>query len=742
MWGLGAQVEEETLGWIRERAAVPGMSRYRLAREVCERLQWCDARGKRREMACRQSLLKLARRGVLPLPAARREPPQRAKAAPVEAACFVGTLAELGPIALQCVTGDRALGRLWDGLMAAHHPLGPGPLCGAQLRYLIVSERYGLLGALAFSAAARRLRAREAYLGWSEAERQRDLQHVVCNSRLLIAPSVQVKYLASQVLGRAARTIGRDWQAHYGYAPWALETFVAAPWRGSAYRGANWVEVGETAGRGREDRARESACGRKRVFIQILEPARFPNAGRTQQPTRDWAQQEFGAADLDARLVRRTIGVARDFFAHPTANLPQACGSAARLKGALRLFQHKHTTMETLLAPHREATWERIGKEPIVLAVCDSTTVNYSAHPATEDLGPIGSTQDGPVGLWLHETLAFTPAGVPLGLLQVQHWARDPERFGAKHARKVRPFEEKESYKWMKSWQAVVQAQAACEATQIVMVADRESDVYELIAAAHGERARLLIRAEANRRLQEGEAALLWPHLHAQPVAGTVTLKVGKRQHCPAREATVSVRFSKVTLRPPAQRSQLGTLSAYAVWAREETPPEGVEPLDWMLITTVPTTSFEQACERLSWYACRWGIEIYHRTLKNGCRIEQRQLGEAKRLEACLAIDLVVAWRVFHLVHLGRSIPQAPCTLYFEEMQWKALLCFTDKSPIAPAQPPSLNEAMRRVAKLGGFLGRKGDGDPGAQTLWLGLQRLDDITAMYRLFAIPPAQAP
>lgn len=115
--------------------------------------------------------------------------------------------------------------------------------------------------------------------------------------------------------------------------------------------------------------------------------------------------------------MRRTISVARDFFGHPSANLPQACGSAARLKGALRLIQYKHTTMETLLAPHREATLERIGKEPIVLAVCDSTTVSYSAHPATEDLRPIGSTKMARSACGCTRTLAFTPAGVPLGLV-------------------------------------------------------------------------------------------------------------------------------------------------------------------------------------------------------------------------------------------------------------------------------------------------------------------------------------
>ena len=152
-----------------------------------------------------------------------------------------------------------------------------------------------------------------------------------------------------------------------------------------------------------------------------------------------------------------------------------------------------------------------------------------------------------------------------------------------------------------------------------------------------------------------------------------------------------------------------------------------------MLLTTAPTDSFEKACVHLSWYTHRWTIEVFHRTLKSGCRIENRQLGCANRLEACLAIDLVVAWRIHHLTKLGRETPDVPCSIYFEEAEWKALTTFVTKKPIPSDKPPTLREAIRMVAILGGFLARKGDGEPGTQTLWLGLQRLDDITEMWKV---------
>src|SRR5207245_3550102 len=146
--------------------------------------------------------------------------------------------------------------------------------------------------------------------------------------------------------------------------------------------------------------------------------------------------------------------------------------------------------------------------------------------------------------------------------------------------------------------------------------------------------------------------------------------------------------------------------------------------------------NFDEAVEKLGWYAKRWGIEVYHRTLKSGCKIEQRQLGSADRLEACLAIDMVVAWRIFHLTKLGRQTPDVLCSVFFDEAEWKALYCFVRQDPKPPDQPPTLREATRMVASLGGFLGRKSDGEPGTKSLWLGIQRLDDIAATWKFMAL------
>lgn len=747
MFIAGREFSDDILERIRERVrSDESLTRTRLSQEVCEWLDWRGVDGRVKEMNCRTALLKLWRRGLIELPAA--QPVSFARAPAVaeperEWPALAMTLAELGPVELVAVSSD-AHSRHWWAMLGAHHPLGVAPLCGAQLRYLIVS-RHGILGGLSFSAAAWRLAPRDTWIGWDDATRQAGLSKVVANSRFLILPGVRVPNLASHALSLAAARVPGDWQARYGYSPVLLETFVERDrYRGTCYRAANWMALGQTQGRGRQDWAHQQAGTVKDIWVYPLTPdfREALTAGSTVVAARrvepaDWAEAEFGGCDLpDARLQARLLTLARDFYARPTANLPQACGSRAKTKAAYRFLDHSDTTMPTLLQRHYRATQARIAQESVVLAVQDTSSLNYSAHAATEGLGPIGTRVDGPQGLHLHSTLAFNPQGTPLGFVDVQCWARDPNDFGKKAKRAQLPIEQKESSKWLKSYQAVAQLQQRCPNTQLVSVGDREADVYELFleAAAQPQGPQLLVRAKHNRKLKD-EQALLWPTLQARPVQGVQILHLPRQGNRAAREAHLSLRFAALQLAPPSRHNKHGALPVWAVLAQEEGAPAGVEPLEWMLLTTLPVQTLEQAVEKLQWYAKRWGIEVLHRTLKSGCRIEQRQLGDADRLEACLAIDLVVAWRIFHLTKLGREVPDAPCTVFFEEAQWKALMVFTTRNPVPPEKPPTLREALRRVASLGGFLGRKGDGEPGTQTLWLGIQRLDDIVTTWRILS-------
>jgi len=727
----------------------PALSRAALARQVCQWLDWRTLLGKLKELSCRVALLKLHRRGLIELPPARQaavSPPKRVRAEGVrpESPAVALSLQALQPVSLLLLEGaDEPASRRWNELMNQYHYLGAGPLCGAQIRYGVRSGHGEWLGGLAFSAAAWHLAARDDWIGWSEEARREHLHQVIGNSRFLILPHLRVAHLASHVLGLALRQVARDWQERYGYRPLLVETFVEAErFTGTCYRAANWLEVGQTVGRGRQDREHSGGRAVKRVFLYALHAQARQRLGghapAPPPPPADWAEEEFGGARLgNKRLGERLLTLARDFYARPQANLPQACQTRARTKAAYYFFEHPDTSMDALLEPHYEATRQRVAAEALVFAVQDTTFLNYSAHPETDDLGPIGSHKESTVGLVLHSTLAFNAQGTPLGLLDVQCWARDRAQFGKRSQRKKLPMEEKESRKWLKSFRQVAEVQQRTRCTRLVSVGDREADIYELFHRALVEENGpwLLVRAERDRLREDGQEHL-WPGMAQHALAGIQEVRVPRRGAQAARVARLEVRFAQVTLRPPHGKEKLGELTLWAVLAEEVEAPPGIkEPLRWMLLTTCPVENFQAACEKVHWYTLRWGIEVYHRTLKSGCRIEQRQLGKAKRLEACLAIDLVVAWRIFHLAKLGREIPDVPCTEYFEEAEWKALLAYVTHNPTPPEQPPSLREAMRMVATLGGFLGRKSDGEPGTQTLWLGLQYLEPLTEMWKLLA-------
>ena len=749
----GQTFTEEILTRIRSRVRdVSTLTRTALSREVCEWMDWRDSTGRLKDMSCRVALLKLSRSGLIELPESRGvsfAKPMDAPAMTAEWLNIETTLAKLGRVWLEPVDGSKACAsKLWWEMMRAHHPQGEAPLCGAQLRYSIRSEA-GVLGGLSFSAAAWRLKPRDCWIGWDDATRNKMLPRVINNSRFLILPGVRVDNLASHVLSLALSRLAADWHTRYHITPLLVETFVdSSSYRGTCYKAANWRLLGQTQGRGRQDRGYLRSKTIKYIWVYPLHMKCQSLLRRNDDPSglsatmelaqnlvpRDWAEEEFGGCDLpDARLQDRLYAMARDFYARPTANITHACASRAKVKAAYRFLDHEKTTMDTLLQPHYRATEARVKRESIVLAVQDTTSLNYTAHAATEDMGPIGSTAQGPQGLHLHSTLAFSTEGTPLGLLDVQCWARDPEDFGKKARRHTTPIEAKESFKWLKSYRAVAQVQTHCPSTLLVSVGDREADIYELFdeAGQSGNGPKLLVRAKHNRKLQD-EQARLWEMMTAREIDGIQVLGVPRQGSRAVREARMEIRHAAVQL-APAKKDGGEPISVWAVLAQESDAPEGVTPLEWMLLTTMPVADFDGAIEKLKWYALRWGIEVFHRTLKSGCRIERRQLGNADRIEACLAIDMVVAWRIYYMNKLGRETPQSPCTVYFEEAEWKALMVFTTKNPIPPAQAPSLREAVRRVASLGGVLGRKSDGEPGTQTLWIGLQRLDDIVVMWRV---------
>lgn len=448
-----------------------------------------------------------------------------------------------------------------------------------------------------------------------------------------------------------------------------------------------------------------------------------------------WIQTELESADLrDSRLNKRLNTIIESFSALPNASIPDKSGSWTKTKATYRFLNNKKVTPENILRPHQHTTKVRISKEKILLAVQDTTYSNYTHLTQTEGLGNIGANQN-LRGILLHSTLAFTPKRIPLGIIHQQSWIRPPEEYGKKNKRHKKSIHEKESQKWLNSLVATQEVQKDFPNTLFINIGDREADIYELFlhASQNNFSTHLIIRAACNRKVDHPEKHL-WSYMETQPIAGSCEVCVPRKNKKEERIANVDVRFAKVTLKPPRAKPNLPLIQLWAIYINESSPPKNEEPLSWMLLTTLEVSSFEEAIQYAEYYSIRFLVELFHKILKSGCKIEKRQLQTAEGLMRCLALDSIVAWRIFFLTMLGRDLPELPCTVILEEHEWKALYCFTHKTPKPPDAPLSLGEATRLIAKLGGFLGRKHDGHPGVQVMWRGMQKLSIISIAWKAF--------
>jgi hypothetical protein len=316
---------------------------------------------------------------------------------------------------------------------------------------------------------------------------------------------------------------------------------------------------------------------------------------------------------------------------------------------------------------------------------------------------------------------------VPLGLLDLYSWAREPGSLGQEKGAN-RPLEDKESVRWVDGFAHVNELAEQLTETRLTDIADREGDIYDLFVEApcpeHG--ADWLVRVQHRDRLLSDERKLA-AAIQGAPVLSDITFDKPATKGRPARTVHQQIKVVRVTLKaPPRPDRTLADVTVTALLATELNPPAGEDPLEWLLLTNLPVQTPEQASEKLLWYLCRWQVEVYFKVLKSGCRIEELQLETRERLEPALALYMIIAWRVLYLTMLGRECPELSCDAVFADEEWRAVYLVTQRKP-PPAQPPSLDTMVRMVASLRGFLNRKRDGFPGPKTLWIGLQRVPDF---------------
>ena len=431
-----------------------------------------------------------------------------------------------------------------------------------------------------------------------------------------------------------------------------------------------------------------------------------------------WAAEEFGGAKLgDGRLNKRLIKLAERFAERPTASIPGACQDGAETQAAYRFFGQAREAKqglgwEAVLTPHIAATEARMRQHPVVLCLQDTTELDFNGQRIA-GLGPL--SYEAQRGLYLHPTYVVTPEREPLGVIDAWMWAREP-----KAADGVRPGE-RESLRWIEGYERVAETAEAMPETRLIYVADREADILELMrtAQARGTPADWLIRAQHNRALPEG--GKLWARVLETEALGEIefTLPARKGQaERPVRQAIHGRRLS-------VKGKDGAPLELTCVIAREVAAPAGVKPIEWRLVTNREADRFEAAAQLIDWYRARWEIELFFHIMKNGCRVEALQLGTVQKIELALAVFMVVAWRLGRLMRLGRIHPDLEAALFFAPEEWQAAY-FLAKKPV-PKTMPSVREVIRRIASLGGFLGRKCDGEPGVKTLWIGMQRVRDF---------------
>ena len=455
--------------------------------------------------------------------------------------------------------------------------------------------------------------------------------------------------------------------------------------------------------------------------------------------TAAWLDSELLTLDLgDERRDRRFQLMVERACDQPTASILQASADWAEARAAYRLLSNAALEPDLVRNAMAQACGRRAGEElatdpgrgapGLLLVVQDTTELDYSRHPATAGLGPTGGG-DGSAGhgRFVHSALAVSAAGLPLGLLHQQTWARDPEEVGSRHARKQRPIAEKESYRWLQTVAAVEQAVPA--EIPLLHLADREGDIFELFALPRRAGSHLLIRAAQDRCVDDPQRHLFAAAAVA-PVVGSFELLVRRAHGHPARPARLEVRVAPLTLCPPASGCHapgLEPVELNLIWLYEPDPPANEKPVQWLLLTDLPVSGLDQARTVAGYYALRWLIERYHYTLKSGCRLQEAQLREAERIERLLVIYCLVAWRLLWLTYAARLDPEQPCTVAFCTVEWQTLWRYFQGATPFPPAPPPLHQAVRWVALLGGFPGRKGDGEPGVKVLWRGLTRLQDI---------------
>ena len=455
-----------------------------------------------------------------------------------------------------------------------------------------------------------------------------------------------------------------------------------------------------------------------------------------------WANFEMCNTDVPhGRSRRNVVLITERLLEKPGSSFSVAVGHAGR-QAATRLFGNPETTVSGLLRGHFQRARMRAEAYPLVLVAQDTTTVDYSSHGATSGLGPVGSSKNAS-GLLAHSAHALSPTGLPLGVVHLEIWARKPEEKGSAKDRRKKPIEEKESFKWIKGLRGIEKSLAhhLSAGRRILIIQDREADIYGfmieprhegtdlLIRAAHPRRVEVAAQDEKANLVEQDEKTYLMESVSKAPVIGYLVVKVPRKGKIAERLATLELRVQVVRILPPlhGEHTQSQSPTITVVQASEKPQNEEEDCISWTLLTTLPVNDAATASKIVEYYTRRWGIERLHYTLKSGLQIERLQFDDAHSLSNALAIYWIVAWRIMYITHVAREDPTSPAGGMLEQDELTVLALKEGKS-VKTAQ-----EAIVAIAKLAGYRPTPKGGPPGVKSLWIGIQRLEAMVEGWRL---------
>jgi hypothetical protein len=449
-----------------------------------------------------------------------------------------------------------------------------------------------------------------------------------------------------------------------------------------------------------------------------------------------WVKNEFKTVGIrNERLVNRLENIISKLTENAECSMPQAFENPKDIKALYRFLENDNAEAIEILNAHKRQTIERTNGHDTILLIQDTTSLNYKKAARIKGMG-IAGTHDNSKGLIMHTTLAFSTEGIPLGTLSEDIWTRNPNEKGNKSCKNGRnnshKFEtsDKESIKWINGFHNSIQG--VSKDIRAVTICDREADMYKLFYEIILNKRDFVIRIGGKKRRISGEAKLLDNEIVNKTVDGQITVQVPRntKSKIPPRDATLNIKYFPVTIFAPSNKVEfkgMPPLNLYTVLAEEINVPAGLEPIKWLLMTNIPVITVEEAYEKIKWYKHRWKIERFHHILKSGCQIEKLHMEDIEDLKKAIAMYTVVAWRLSWLTYMSRIKPDVTCENALSRDEWQALYCVINNTNKTCEKPPSLKDALIMIAKLGGFMARKSDGDPGVKVIWRGLRKLSNI---------------